>query len=151
MSRVTILLGSLIFINGCSQQVEQAAAPDSPEVQSTEEAANASPDTQATENELVDARPIAKSANESSGENADESKGRLRDEHEDTITTRIGRVILDLMDEIDGGTDEERDAAIATLKLNDDLLHRASGRRAKQLILRNNNRPRSLYVPPPPE
>lgn len=154
MSRLLIVACMLLVATSCSQSESEPSASG--------DAADSGSDIQVTEAGKTDAKAVAaKTLDEIAGgdarnredsEASDQSKGRLRDKYEDEVTTRIGRAILDVMDEEGGGTDEERDAVIATLILKDEELHRASGRRAQQLILRNNNRRRrSLYVPPPPE
>ena len=74
---------------------------------------------------------------------------RNRAGKEDEIHSRIGQAILDALDEADGGSDEERDAVVDTLKANDHLLRQATGKRAQRLILENNNHRRFPFVAPP--
>lgn len=138
MLRHLPLILALALLSGCGQDVEQQASANGA-------GAELPPGADAKVARANRAQPAsAKSTNRN-----DSSGSRLRDKYEDEITTEMGRAILDTLEEAEGGTDEEFDAIIATLKENDELLHRASGRRAKELILQNNNRPRSLYVAPP--
>lgn len=169
MPRLFILIGVLSIVAGCSQPTDQeivsgdssGSTADSQGTQAPASFSDAPALNSPTSSESAMEKQTTSQRNQLSkadtpnntgtSQAQDREKMSLREEHEDEITTRLGRALLDVLDEIDGGSDEERDAVIATLKLKDEELHRASGKRARQLILQNNNRPRSLYVPPPPE
>ncbi len=139
MIRLLTLAVAVILLSGCPQPPAPQNGADDTEQNGTEE-------KNGGEKQNGDQKPPEQEPEH------DKPKTSLREQHEDEITTTIGRAILDVLDETEEGSDEKRAEIIRTLKKNNDALWRARGSRARELILRNNNpRRRTLYVPPPPE
>ena len=97
----------------------------------------------------------AEEAGDDAGANAKlkangEKDNSANSEDDDEIRSPIGKIVVELLDETDGGSDEERDLVMETLRKNDKILVEASGRNAKERIERANNTHRGPRITQPP-
>jgi len=66
-------------------------------------------------------------------------------ENDQELKSRMGRFLMDLLDEVEGGSEEERRLVRETLRENDRILHETLGDNLKAKIERANNpRPRNF-------